>query len=266
MIHDMHRYMELYKEGGSAIDVMEKIKEVRKSHRKPMLLEKRAVVPYSRERGRQLNFSDTVSEGGASSAEENEEEDEEEEDEEEEDEEEEEEWGEDKTASLKGAVWRLVRAFIRGTTKEDPYPLQHFFFNDFIEWHQTKKGFEGVDPRWINYLMGRFDDIFSKEDTDKEGVSVWIEKIWDEEEVERNRRLAQESICDMVVTFIKDTTYEKPYVGQLFSLAQLQAWAKNKYWELYETTAEVNIATDETSPASLLFTFLAILTSLSFIT
>ena len=58
MNYDLHRFIELYKEGRSALEVMEKIKEVRKRHRTPLLLEKRPFVSYNRDRGRQLNFSE----------------------------------------------------------------------------------------------------------------------------------------------------------------------------------------------------------------
>ena len=144
-------------------------------------------------------------------------------------EEEEEEWGEEKTVSLKGALWRVVRAFIKSTTKEEPYPLQHFFFNDFIAWHQKIRGFENVDPRWLNHLMGRFDDIFSKEATENEGDSIWLESIWNEEEAEEEMQRAKTSICVMVSSFIKGTMNKEPCKGQMFSLTELQDWVVKEY-------------------------------------
>ena len=74
--------------------------------------------------------------------------------------------------SLKWAVWKLVRDYIKHKTGEDPYECQHFFFDDLIEWSQSDKEFEGIDPRYFYNLLGRCGHIFSKD-----GNNIFIEQI-----------------------------------------------------------------------------------------
>ena len=72
--------------------------------------------------------------------------------------------------SLKWAVWKLVRDYIKHKTGEDPYECQHFFFDDLIEWSQLDKEFKGIDP--IYNLLGRCGHLFSKD-----GNNIFIEQI-----------------------------------------------------------------------------------------
>ena len=92
----------------------------------------------------------------------------------------------------------------------------------------------------MNHLFGKYADIFSKAPTETEGDSIWIEKIWnEEEEAENEKKYAKTSICDMVTSFIKDTTNEAPYKGQLFSLSELQQWVVKEFRDRNNGTAEV---------------------------
>ena len=48
------RYMQAYREGATGLDVLQKVKQLKKSHRVPMLLEQQPREAYSRNRGRIL--------------------------------------------------------------------------------------------------------------------------------------------------------------------------------------------------------------------
>ena len=74
--------------------------------------------------------------------------------------------------SFKGAVWKLVRDYIRHKTGGDPYECQHFFFDDLIEWSQEDKQCEGIEPGYIYNLLGRCGTLFSKD-----GNNISIEQI-----------------------------------------------------------------------------------------
>ena len=129
--------MRFYQDGSSAVEVMKKIKELRKSHRKGITLDKRQ-SDYDRSRGRGAFLQEFES----SSDEEPELDQtithpaEEEEEEEEEGEKEEEEVQINDVS--KGAVWAIVREFIEDQTGERPEFMQDFSLSELLVWGEDK--------------------------------------------------------------------------------------------------------------------------------
>ena len=129
--------MRFYQDGSSAVEVMKKIKELRKSHRRGITLDKRQ-SDYDRSRGRGAFLQEFES----SSDEEPELDQtithpaEEEEEEEEEGEKEEEEVQINDVS--KGAVWAIVREFIEDQTGERPEFMQDFSLSELLVWGEDK--------------------------------------------------------------------------------------------------------------------------------
>ena len=145
-----------------------KTRELKKRHRAPH------VMPDDQRKGTYRRMR-RVRGGGAEQAGQEKEKEEEEEQVGQEGEEQEQEQGEPQEEleeSLKGAVWKLVRDYIRHKTGGDPYECQHFFFDDLIEWSQEDKQFEGIDTEHIYNLLGRCGNLFSKD-----GNNIFIEQI-----------------------------------------------------------------------------------------
>ena len=116
--------MRFYQDGSSAVEVMKKIKELRKSHRKGITLDKRQ-SDYDRSRGRGAFLQEFES----SSDEEPE---------------------LDQTIThpaeeevqindvSKGAVWAIVREFIEDQTGEQPEFMQDFSLSELLVWGEDK--------------------------------------------------------------------------------------------------------------------------------
>ena len=120
--------MRFYQDGSSAVEVMKKIKELRKSHRRGITLDKRQ-SDYDRSRGRGAFLQEFESSS----------------DEEPEldqtithpaEEEKEEEEGEMVQINdvSKGAVWAIVREFIEAQTGERPEFMQDFSLSELLVW------------------------------------------------------------------------------------------------------------------------------------
>ena len=226
----MHRFIELYKEGGSASYVMEKIKEVRKRHRRtPMLLEKRAFVPYNRGRGLQLNFSDKGSEVGDLSQEEEEEEEENAEAEAE---------AAEELEYAEEAITMAVKAFIIEKTGEKPFELQHFFLSDLEDWFADK----GYSSGRLLVNLQQHIDMFDR--FSREGDNCWIEKYEssdedgdeekdeeedeeeNEEEGEHDPDVIKGGLWHLVKSFLRSSTGEEPHERQHFLISDLEEWLR----------------------------------------
>ena len=164
--HLIFAFIYAYQAGASGLDVVAKTRELKKRHRAPH------VMPDDQRKGTYRRMRRVRGGGAEQAGQEKEEEEEQVGQEGEEQEQEQGEPQEELEESLKGAVWKLVRDYIRHKTGGDPYECQHFFFDDLIEWSQKDKQCEGIEPGYIYNLLGRCGTLFSKD-----GNNISIEQI-----------------------------------------------------------------------------------------
>ena len=122
----LFRFLDAYQAGASGLDVVAKTRELKKRHRAPH------VMPDDQRKGTYRRMRRVRGGGAEQAGQEKEEEEEQVGQEGEEQEQEQGEPQEELEESLKGAVWKLVRDYIRHKTRGDPCECQHFFFDDLM--------------------------------------------------------------------------------------------------------------------------------------